>query len=220
MSSSPRAERFFAEWRPVSIAAPGAPEAALAAADPRLGLAIQQVIAARGPQRFPRSPAASHFDALVRAVVYQQLSMQAAATIYGRLVAALGGAPSPDRVRAAGLRKLRAAGLSNTKARCLLQLSRCDLRGVAKLSDEQVIDRLCAVRGIGRWTAEMFLMFRLGRPDVLPAFDAGIRQGLRLAHGLRRPAAPGYVARAGKRWIGHQSLACLYLWALVGLRAR
>ena len=210
-------DRFVAEWRPDSIAAPGVPEAELRAADPRLGRVIDEVIAARGPQRFPRSPAASHFDALARAVVYQQLSMRAAAAIYARLVQVLGGPPSPRRVRAVRLGALRSAGLSRTKARCLLAAADLDLRGLAQLPDSGVLDRLCAVRGIGPWTAQMFLMFRLGRPGVLPTGDMGIRQGVRLAHGLRRPAAPGYVARVGRRWAPHQSLACLYLWARVGL---
>lgn len=187
--------------------------------DPRLGALIDQVIAAAGVQRFEPSPAATHFEALARSIVFQQLSGKAARTIHGRVVDALGGAISPEAVLRSSPEALRAAGLSQGKARYLTALSEAvasgslALEGIEALPDEAVIDALTQVKGIGVWTAQMFLMFRLGRGDVLPTNDLGIQKGLQRAHGLRKPAAPGYVRKAGVRWAPHRSTACLYLWA-------
>jgi len=199
-------------------------EAILRAADPRLGALIDAVIEAGGRQRFAPSPASSHFEALARSIIYQQLSGKAAATIYGRLVVSLGGTVAPEPILAASEELLRSAGLSSAKVRYVRALAEAvalgglDLDAVAELPDEAVIEALTQVPGVGVWTAHMFLMFRLHRPDVLPTGDLGIRKGLQLAHGLRRPAAPGYVRRAGVRWAPYRSIACLYLWAALDLK--
>ncbi|MDD5309242.1 MAG: DNA-3-methyladenine glycosylase 2 family protein [Deltaproteobacteria bacterium] len=195
----------------------------LSDADPRLGSLISRVIEVEGPRRYQPSNASSHFDAIARSIVYQQLSKKAAATIYGRYRAIVRGG-DPDEVIRAGVDELRAAGLSAPKVRYLRSLAEAvtsgslDLRCIDKLTDYDVVDALTKVTGVGVWTAQMFLMFRLRRPDVLPIHDIGIQRGLQIAHGLRKPAAPGWIARAGARWAPSRSLACLYLWAAVDLR--
>lgn len=197
----------------------GAIEATLAQRDPRLGALIGRVVERAGRQRYPVSNALSHFDALARSIIYQQLSKQAAATIYGRYRAAIGEPAGPQQLLAADVEALRSAGLSRPKIKYLQALARAigagqlDLEQLEALADDAIIDRLITVPGIGVWTAQMFLMFRLRRPDVLPTADLGIRRGVQLAHGLEQLAAPGHVARVGRRWSPHCSLACLYLWA-------
>ncbi len=194
-------------------------ERALGLADPKLGHLIDRVIEKAGVQRFVPSPYATHFEALARSIVYQQLSGKAAATIHGRVVGLLGGGVAPDSILRVGDEALQAAGLSRAKVRYLRALARAvveqelDLEQVESQPDDEVIETLTRVQGIGVWTAQMFLMFRLGRPNVLPTGDLGIQKGLQLAHGLKKPAAPGYVKRAGSRWAPNRSLACLYLWA-------
>src|SRR5262249_21497735 len=116
---------------------------------------------------------------------------------------------------------LRAVGLSRNKLLSLRDLAErvhagdVDLEHVATLGDAELVEQLVAVRGIGEWAAQMFLMFRLGRPDVLPSLDLGVRKGLSIAHGLKKVAAPGYVERVGAKWAPHRSLASLYLWRIV-----
>lgn len=204
---------------PMRQPAERSPEELLRSADPRLGRLIDAVVAKAGPQRFQPSPHASHFEALARSIVYQQLSGKAAATIYGRVLEALGGSMHPERILAVGDADLQAAGLSRPKIRYVRALAgavtsgEVDLDHAESLPDQEVIASLTRVQGVGVWTAQMFLMFRLRRPNVLPTGDLGIQKGLQLAHGLRNPAAPGYVQRAGARWAPHRSLACLYLWA-------
>ncbi|AKU92538.1 DNA-3-methyladenine glycosylase family protein [Vulgatibacter incomptus] len=199
-------------------------ESVLRESDPRLGRLIDAVVERAGRQRFPPSPAATHFEALARSIVYQQLSGKAAATIWGRVVGVLGGAVTPEPILSAADETLRAAGLSNSKVRYVRALARAvhdgevDLDHVESLPDDAVIRTLTAVSGIGVWTAQMFLMFRLHRPDVLATGDLGIQKGLQIAHCLKNPAAPGYVLRAGSRWAPHRSLACLYLWAALDLK--
>ncbi|HEY0840641.1 MAG TPA: DNA-3-methyladenine glycosylase 2 family protein, partial [Vulgatibacter sp.] len=208
----------------VKIEAQIVPEDALRASDPRLGRLVDAVVAKAGPQRFAPSPHSSHFEALARSIVYQQLSGKAAATIYGRVLDAVGGVLAPAPLLAASDESLRAAGLSRPKIRYVRALATAvadgevDLDAAEALPNEAVIEALTKVQGVGVWTAQMFLMFRLGRPDVLPTGDLGIQKGLQFAHGLRRPAAPGYVKRAGSRWAPWQSLACLYLWAALDER--
>jgi len=215
---------FLQTWQRASDGSPDGIETALSAADPRLGRLIEEVVARGGRQRFQGSRASTHFEAIARSIVYQQLSGKAAATIYGRVVAALGGELTPELAVGADVEELRSAGLSAPKARYLRALAEAvvegelDLGSVEHLPDEDVVAALTRVPGIGVWTAQMFLMFRLGRPDVLPAADLGIRKGLQLAHGLRNPAAPGHVERAGRRWAPYRSIACLYLWAALDLK--
>lgn len=198
-------------------------ERALAASDPRLGALIDRVVAHRGLRRFGASSARSHFEALARSIVYQQLSGRAAATIYRRFAEALGGEITPGAIMAVEDEALRRAGLSAGKARYVRALAeavaeeRLDLEHASGLSDAGAIEALTSIKGVGVWTAQMFLMFRLHREDVLPAGDLGVRKGLGLAHGLAREATPGYVAQAGERWAPFRSIACLYLWAALEL---
>jgi DNA-3-methyladenine glycosylase II len=161
-----------------------------------------------------------HYGALIRAIVGQQLSTRAARSIYGRLVARFGDRPpTPEEVLAEDPEELRAAaGLSGAKVSFLRSLAEHVLAGdlhlerLDELPDEEVIAELAAVRGIGEWTAHMFLMFHLGRPDVLPVGDLGIRRAVERAYGL--PELPGVVEleRIAAPWRPHRTLACRYLW--------
>jgi len=161
------------------------------------------------------------FQSLVHAVIHQQLSGKAAGTILGRFCAIFGksGFPEPAQVLAAPPETLRAAGLSRPKVSYILEIARKSEDGLvpsleecAGLSDEEIVDRLTAIKGIGRWTAEMFLIFNLGRPDVLPIHDLGVRRGFQIAYGKRKMPEPGQLARHGKRWAPFRSAAALYLW--------
>jgi DNA-3-methyladenine glycosylase II len=162
------------------------------------------------------------YEALCEAVVYQQLHAKAAATIYGRIVDQLGDGknfPDPQRIVDASDEALRAAGLSRNKAAALRDISRHaldkrlpSLADCRTLGDADLIDRLTDIRGIGRWTVEMFLMFDLGRPDVLPVDDLGIRRGFQNAYRKRTPPTPRALAEFGARWAPHRTLAALYLW--------
>ena len=161
------------------------------------------------------------YEALCEAVVYQQLSGKAAGTIHGRVVDRIGGGafPPPERLLDATDEALRAAGLSRNKAAYLRDLARHALDGrlptfeaCKRLSDDELITRLTDIRGIGRWTVEMFLMFTLGRPDVLPVDDLGIRRGYQFACGHAEPPKPQALAALGERWAPHRTLAAFYLW--------
>jgi len=170
------------------------PEAAriLAGRDP----VIARLLEHAGPPRLSR-PSESHFATLVRAIVYQQLAGAAAAAIHGRLIAALGGDVQPEALIALTDEALRAVGLSRAKVASLRDLAAKVLdgtvvlspRGLSRESDEEIIARLSAVRGIGRWTAEMFLLFQLRRPDVWPVGDLGVRRGYGLAWKVTTPTA-------------------------------
>ena len=215
---------FLGGWESARIDGADHPEERyLAEADPRLGALIARVIEVQGPRRYGPSNASSHFDAIARSIVYQQLSRQAAATIYARYRGVVPGG-GPDEVVAVRPAALRSAGLSAPKVRYLKALAAAvssgalDLRRIDEASDDEVVGALTAIPGVGVWTAQMFLMFRLRRPDVLPAHDVGIQRGLQVAHHLGRSAAPGYVMRAGARWAPRRSLACLYLWAGADLK--
>jgi DNA-3-methyladenine glycosylase II len=159
------------------------------------------------------------FTALVHAIVSQQLSTKAAATIAGRVDALLGGTPTPERVAAASDPELRAAGLSGQKIGYMRDLCARIANGslpldrLHALDDPAVIEALTQVKGIGRWTAEMFLMFRLHRPDVLPVGDLGIVKAVQRAYGLRKAPDPKRLTRIGEPWRPYRSIACWYLWA-------
>ena len=173
---------------------------------------------ALGPPRF-RKPLDSHFAALVRSVTYQQLAGAAAAAIHGRLVAALGGDVTPEGMLALSSDALRAAGLSANKAASLRDLSAkvldgtvvLDPRGLSRESDEEVITRLSSVRGIGRWSAEMFLMFQLRRLDVWPTGDLGVRRGFGVAWGIPMPT-PRQLEPLGDPFRPYRSVAAWYCW--------
>lgn len=183
--------------------------------DPRIAKVIEQV----GACRFETRATGTHFDALVRAIVYQQLSGKAAATILGRILAIYDDRhPAPEELLATPDDRLRAAGLSRQKLSYLRDLARHVVDGslpldrIEELDDEAVIEKLTAVKGIGRWSAQMFLMFRLGRPDVLPDIDLGIRKGLQRAYRMRTLPPPRKVQQIGARWSPYATYACWYLW--------
>jgi len=189
----------------------------LKSVDPVLATVIDRV----GPCRLEPRREGTHFDALVRSIVYQQLSGKAASTILGRVQALYGGrAPTPAELVATPDETLRAAGLSRQKLSYLKDLAAKVESGVVPLAadaidhldDEEIIDRLVQVKGIGRWTVHMFLLFRLGRPDVLPELDLGIQNAIRRAYRLRKQPRPKDVLRIGKKWTPHASVASWYLW--------
>ena len=177
--------------------------------------------AGRLPDRRADRPARDdHYGALVRAIVGQQLSVSAARSIYGRLTARYGGRPpSPQQILAEDPEELRAAaGLSRAKVSFLRSLAEhviageLELERLAELADEEVIAELTAVKGIGMWSAHMFLMFHLERRDVLPVGDLGIRRAIERAYAL--DALPDAVAieKLAEPWRPHRTLACMYLW--------
>ena len=159
------------------------------------------------------------YEALARAIVGQQLSTKAAATIFGRLVAPYGDRmPTPAELLEANERDLRAAGLSGRKVEYVRDLARhvadgeLDLDSLATMSDEEVIAEITAVRGFGRWSAEMFLIAQLGRPDVLPVGDLGIRRAVERAYSLDGLPDADELERIADPWRPQRTLACLYLW--------
>jgi DNA-3-methyladenine glycosylase II len=159
------------------------------------------------------------FVALLHAIVSQQLSTKAAATIAGRVEALMGGRPTPSRAAGLSDPQLRAAGLSGQKVKYLRDLcariedGTLPLDELDHMTDEHVIEALTQVKGIGRWTAEMFLMFRLHRPDVLPVGDLGIVKAVQRAYRLRTVPSPARLLRLGESWRPYRSVACWYLWA-------
>jgi DNA-3-methyladenine glycosylase II len=196
--------------------------ACLRKSDPALARAMD----ALGPCRFSANDSGTHFDALVRAIVYQQLSGKAAATILGRVLERFGGNfPTPSALLAAPEEDLRSAGLSRQKLSSLRDLAlhvesgELMLDEVALLPDEEVERQLVMVKGIGQWSAQMFLMFRLGRPDVMPAADLGIRKGVQMLDSLSGLPAPAAVAARAEPWAPYRSLASWYLWRLVDTKA-
>lgn len=186
----------------------------LRAADPVLARIIEQV----GPCRMKADPAAAPFAALVESIVYQQLTGKAAGTIHGRLCTLVGGrTPVAADIVAATDEALRGVGLSRQKISYLRDLAARAQAGlfqddVHHLDDEAVIEVLTAVRGVGRWTAEMFLMFRLGRRDVLPVDDYGIRKAMQQAYRMRKLPRPDRMERVAAPWRPYRSIACWYLW--------
>jgi DNA-3-methyladenine glycosylase II len=195
---------------------------ALAAADPTMAALIERVgridIETRLRRRKEEAPADA-YGALLRAIVGQQLSTKAARTIYLRVLDLFGGTtPSPEQLLEASEEDLRACGLSGRKTEYVRDLARHVLGGeleldrLAELEDEEVIEEIVAVRGLGRWTAEMFLLFHLQRPDVLSGGDLGIRKAIQVEYGLEEMPTPTRVLEIGEPWRPHRSLASLYLW--------
>jgi len=185
--------------------------------DPVLAGVIDRV----GPCRLEPRREGTHFDALVRSIVYQQLSGKAASTILARVHALYGDrSPTPAELLATSDETLRAAGLSRQKLSYLKDLAAKVESGevplgaetIDHLGDEEIIEKLVRVKGIGRWTVHMFLIFRLGRPDVLPELDLGIQNAIRRAYRLRKQPRPKDVQRIGKSWTPHASVASWYLW--------
>jgi DNA-3-methyladenine glycosylase II len=195
---------------------------ALAAADPTMAALIERMgkldIATRLRRRKEERPPDA-YGALLRAIVGQQLSTKAARTIYLRVLDLFGGTtPSPEQLLEASEEDLRACGLSGRKTEYVRDLARHVLSGeleldrLPEIEDEQVIEEIVAVRGLGRWTAEMFLLFHLQRPDVLSGGDLGIRKAIQVEYGLEEMPTPTRVLEIGEPWRPHRSLASLYLW--------
>jgi DNA-3-methyladenine glycosylase II len=180
---------------------------------------LAALIRAHGPCGLADAVRIDYFSALVRSIIFQQLSTKAASTIHTRLVALL-----PDgKVTAPGIaalteEQLRSVGISRQKSMYLRDLSEkvvsgiLTLEGVEALDDEGVIAALTTVKGIGRWTAEMFLMFRLHRPDVMPVGDLGILTAVQRAYGMRKRPTPERLRKLGDTWKPYRSIACWYLW--------
>lgn len=195
------------------------PTAALAAADPVLAGLIRRIGPLSLERRRRGRPRTDAYGALLRAVVGQQLSVKAAATIHGRVLDLFGGeVPHPQALLDADPGELRAAGLSGRKVEYVRDLAQHVLDGTLEadrldeLPDEVVIEEITAVRGLGVWTAHMFLMFHLERPDVLPVGDLGIRNAVAIAYELGEPPGPRELERLAEPWRPHRTLACLYLW--------
>jgi DNA-3-methyladenine glycosylase II len=191
----------------------------LRGSDPILADLIRQI----GPYRMVRRP--ERFQALVRAIIFQQLAGHAAQAIYDRFVALFPGVrfPSPRQVIEAEAGAMRKAGLSRQKLLYIRDLARhvadggINFHRFARMDDEDIIEHLTRVRGIGRWTAEMFLMFNLGRPDVFPVDDLGVRNAIHRAYHLERPPTPKEMREIGERWRPFRSVAVWYLWQSVRL---
>jgi DNA-3-methyladenine glycosylase II len=196
----------------------------LSSVDPVMG----GVIAAAGG-RYALKPevGGEPFKVLARAIAHQQLNGIAANTILTRFINTVGNGefPTPAAVLAAPEQTLRAAGFSFSKIAALRDLAQKTNEGIVPdratleaLDNDAIIERLTQVRGIGRWTVEMLLMFQLGRPDVLPVDDFGVRNGFRLAYGLRKMPAPKALALYGERWAPHRTAAAWFLWRAVELK--
>ena len=179
---------------------------------------LRDLMRAHGKCGLAEAQNAEPFGALLKAIVSQQLSTKAARTIYLRLIALFDGVPTPlalERLSDAGL---RAVGLSGQKLRYIRDLGArvhdgsLPLHSLETMSDDEVIVALTRVKGIGRWTAEMFLMFRLHRPDVLPVDDLGIVKAVQKAYGLRKTPTPDRLHEIGEAWRPYRSVACWYLW--------
>ena len=187
--------------------------------DPRLAEIMKRVGRCRLPDARTREP----FAALVRAILSQQLSSKAAETIHGRVVVLAGGsaALTPARMLELDVASLRAAGVSRPKIAYLHDLARhvlegrLDLHGLEHRPDDDVIAAITAVKGLGRWSAEMFLMFRLNRPDVFPVGDLGIVKGMQKLHGMKRRPAPRTMTRLAEPWRPYRSVAAWYLWRIL-----
>jgi len=182
--------------------------------DPILGEVIDRV----GPYLIPRRP--ERFQALVRAIIFQQLAGRAAQTIYDRFVQQVGGKrfPTPTLVLATSDEVLRAAGLSRGKMAYIRDLAghvrdrTLNFHRFPGMDDDAIITDLTRVRGIGRWTAEMFLMFNLHRPDVFPVDDLGVRNAVARLYAMSTPPPPKELREFGERWRPYRSVACWYLW--------
>lgn len=182
---------------------------------------MRRLIRVHGPCGLVPESRRSPFEALVNAVAHQQLHGKAAETILGRFRALFAPARFPTAARLAEVtdEALRGCGFSRAKTAALRDIAEKTLSGVvptsraiARMTDEEIIERLTTVRGVGRWTAEMLLIFKLGRPDVLPADDFGVRNGMRVAFALPAMPTPKEVLELGERWRPHATTAAWYLW--------
>lgn len=197
---------------------------ALAAADRRLARVMRRA----GPLTLAPEKMQSPFEALLRAIVYQQLSGKAAATIYGRVTALAPAARiKPDTLLQLRPEDLRGAGLSRAKVAAVQDLAAKTLDGTVptlarlrRMEDAEIIERLVQVRGIGRWSVEMLLIFRLGRPDVLPTADLGVRTGFMLTYGGAALPGPAEMLEHAECWRPYRSVASWYMWRAVDMHRR
>lgn len=189
----------------------------LATVDP----VMRRLIAEIGPFSLKPRVRRSPFESLARAIAYQQLHDKAAESILQRFIALFPGRkfPRPEDLLAMNMRSIRTAGFSRPKILALRDLASKTLDGtvptnrvIQKLGDDEIVERLIEVRGIGRWTVEMLLIFQLGRPDVLPGDDFGVRNGFRIAYKHRSMPTPKQVLRYGERWKPYRTVAVWYLW--------
>jgi DNA-3-methyladenine glycosylase II len=190
----------------------------LSEADATLGGLIEQY-GTLPPEREGRPAHDDHYGTLLRSIVNQQLSVAAARTIYGRILDRFGGhPPTPEQILADDPEEMRSVGLSRPKIGYLRSLAEHVLAGelelhrLDELPDEEVIAELIAVKGLGEWTAHMFLMFHLERPDVLAVGDLGVRRAIERAYGMESLPDRETMERLGERWRPHRTLACRYLW--------
>lgn len=191
----------------------------LARSDPVMSALVERLGELSFETRRRGRPPADAYGTLVRSVVGQQLSAKAAATIYDRVLELFGGAtPSPEQLLGAEVGELRATGLSGRKVEYVRDLAAHVLSGeleldrLDELSDEQVIAEITAVRGFGVWSAQMFLMFSLERPDVLPTGDLGIRRAAEIEYGLAELPGTDELTAIAEPWRPQRTLACIYLW--------
>ncbi len=190
----------------------------------RVDPVMAQLIRRAGPYQHAPERGRGPYEALVRAVAHQQLTGKAAETILGRFVALYGGDrfPEPARLVETTDEALRGCGFSRAKTASLKDIAARTLdgsipprRALARMKNEAIIEQLTEARGVGRWTVEMFLMFTLGRPDVLPVDDYGIRMGYKMAYGKRTLPKPKVLARYGELWAPYRTTASWYLWRAV-----
>jgi DNA-3-methyladenine glycosylase II len=184
-------------------------------ADPVLGKVIEKVGVYKG---WPNN-SGTHFDAVCRSIVFQQLSGKAAGTIHGRFQGLYGGrTPRPEELATTSDEQLRGVGLSRQKSAYLKDLGarvasgELPIETLHELTDAEVITALTQVKGIGRWTAQMFMMFRLGRRDVLPDLDLGVQKAIQKAYRLRKLPSPERVLKIGAKWAPYRTVASWYLW--------
>jgi DNA-3-methyladenine glycosylase II len=194
-----------------------AAKAALAAKDERIARLIEETIEFQLKMEAMDSP----YESLMRSIAYQSISGKAAATIFARVKAlgSNGNAPTPQEMLKLRKPVLRKAGLSGAKILAMKDLAQKTIDGVVptmeqalKMSDEELVERLVSVRGIGAWTVEMFLIFRLGRPDVLPVHDLGVKKGWCVTYGKKRMPRPKELLTFGERWRPYRTLASWYMW--------
>lgn len=186
-------------------------------ADPKLAAIIKRIGPCGLHSVAPRDP----FEALTMSIASQQLSTKAADTIFRRFCDLFPPTrrPTPERVMSLSDEEIRGVGFSRPKVGFIKDLAshvldgRLDLKAVKKHPDEEVMRQLVAVKGIGRWTAEIYLMFRLGRPDILPADDLGLMNAVHRTYGLRQRPTPDKLRKLGEAWRPHRSVAAWYLWA-------
>jgi len=182
---------------------------------------LRRLIAEAAPFKIDADDAQSPYQVLLEAIAYQSISGKAAATIFGRIKALgeNGRPPTPEKMLKIPTAKLRKAGLSGAKAAAMKDLAKKTIAGIVPthdealtLSDDELVKRLVAVRGIGAWTVEMFLIFRLGRPDVLPIHDLGVKKGWSVAYGKKHIPKPKELLKFGERWRPYRTVASWYMW--------